>query len=150
MPDVPTEEPSPFEDVRDGERTTASVRRRQEEGSGGWRRRIPYVAGILASLVTTVIVVLLVMEYTTAKGTLVVEIDQPGAQVYLDGVKWKGEVAGGLKPIEIPIREGNHELRVVKEGFRTHTREIIFRKGQARPIVQVRLKPALKPARPGS
>jgi hypothetical protein len=149
MPDeVPFEEPSPFADVREGER--ASPARREGRDEGGWRRWSPYVAGVAASLVTTAVVVYFVVDWTTAKGTLTLEVDQPGALVYLDGQRWAGDVPGGMKAVRIPVREGRHEVKVVKEGFRPQTREFWFRKGAPQPIVQVRLAPPKKPARPGS
>src|SRR5688572_24993909 len=65
----------PFDDMTDTQPASTGRRaratRRENEA---WRTWLPYVGGILASLVTTVIVVVLVMEYTTGKTTLQIEI----------------------------------------------------------------------------
>ncbi|MFO0878662.1 MAG: PEGA domain-containing protein [Gemmataceae bacterium] len=131
----------PFEDVNQSDARQGRARR--PRGGATW---LPYVLGILASLATTLLVVVLVLDSTTVKGSLTLEVDQAGATIHLDGKKWSTETPGGLKPIKIPVREGRHEVHVAKGGFVAETREFEIRRDQPNPIIQVRLRPSKKRA----
>lgn len=129
----------PFADVDDS--SARPPRRPRRGGSPTW---LPYVLGLLASLVTTLIVVVIVLDSTTVKGHLSLEIDQAGTTIQVDGSRWNGDTPGGFKPIRIPIREGRHEVHVSKTGYQPETREFELRRGKPEPIVQIRLRPLKK------
>ncbi len=66
------------------------------------------------------------------------EIDQADVEVFVDGEKIENLVAGEKKPIEITVKEGEHQLLVKKEGFEPETQEFSFRNGKD-TLVVVRL-----------
>ena len=70
---------------------------------------------------------------------MVVEVDQPDAQVCVDGREIEVRLAGEKGPIEIKVTEGTHELKVKKDGFETITRDFSYHKGD-KVVVQVRLE----------
>ena len=70
---------------------------------------------------------------------VVLEIDQPGAEVQVDEQKITVNVPGDDKPVEIKIEPGQHRLRISKDGFVAVTREIEFKTGKSPPI-KVRLE----------
>jgi hypothetical protein len=53
----------------------------------------------------------------------VLEIDQAGAEVFLDGKKTSVAVAGAGVPVQLEIEKGLHQLKVVKPGFLDFTTE---------------------------
>jgi hypothetical protein len=69
----------------------------------------------------------------------VVKVDQPGAEVYVDGKRHTITGAGDAKPTEIRVREGVRHLKVVKEEFEPYTEDVTVALGE-RKTLQVRLK----------
>jgi serine/threonine protein kinase len=81
----------------------------------------------------------MIFRVKTAEGVVVLEIDQPGAEVFVDGNKINVIVPGDDKPIEIKTEPGKHKLRISKEGFVAVAKEIEFQTGKSEPI-KVRLE----------
>ena len=72
---------------------------------------------------------------------VVLEIDQPDAEVTVDGQKINVRVLGDNKPVEIQVEPGlPHKLRVRKDGFEVVSRDVEFQSGRSAPI-RVRLEP---------
>jgi hypothetical protein len=69
-----------------------------------------------------------------AAGAVLLEIDQPGAEVFVDGRQWTVTLAGDKEPSRIELPEGQHELKVTRDGFETYTTAIAFRPGQTERI----------------
>jgi formylglycine-generating enzyme required for sulfatase activity/serine/threonine protein kinase len=90
----------------------------------------------------------IVLRAKTAAGTLVVEIDQPGAEVYVDGHRYSITPAGDREPVQVEVQEGTRQLKVVKGGFETFTRAFAIKSGD-KQVVRVRLEPVATP-RPAS
>jgi serine/threonine protein kinase len=86
-----------------------------------------YLAGVL-------------FKVRTASGTLVVEVDQPGAEVFVNGKHMTITPSGESEPVLITVEEGRHQLTVLKGGFETYTREFTWKVGDTTPI-KVRLEP---------
>jgi WD40 repeat protein len=74
----------------------------------------------------------------------VLEIDQPGAEVLVDGAKMTVTVPGDNKPVVIQVAPGQHKLRINKDGFEAFTREIELAVGKSPPF-RVALVPAKRP-----
>jgi WD40 repeat protein/serine/threonine protein kinase len=83
------------------------------------------------------------VKTSTCEALVVLEIDQPGAEVLVDGTKMTVNVPGDNKPIEIKVEPGGHKLRISKEGFEAVTRDVELNLGKSPPI-RVALAP-LKP-----
>ncbi len=117
---------------------TYTSRRQSQE-----KRKIPawvvYSAGIAACLLTTALLAWLVLTVTTDKGKVIIEIDQPGAVVSVDGRTINILVKGDKTPIEIKVGEGTHTLEVKKDGFETKTEAFTYRKGKD-TVLKVRLE----------
>jgi hypothetical protein len=82
------------------------------------------------------------VKVKTAEGEvfIVLEIDQPGAEVFVDGGKVSVTVPGDNKPVEIKVEPGLHNLRIRKEGFEVVTTEVELKAGKSKPI-KFRLEP---------
>jgi hypothetical protein len=79
---------------------------------------------------------------------VVLEIDQPGAEVRVDGERITVSVPGDDKPVEIRAAPGRHQLQISKDGFVAFTREIELRSRKSESI-KVRLEPlSVAAARP--
>jgi serine/threonine protein kinase len=65
---------------------------------------------------------------------VLLEIDQPGAEVIIDDEKLTVNVPGDNKPIEITVAPGQHKLRISKDGFVAITREIELTSGKSPPV----------------
>ena len=76
---------------------------------------------------------------------VVLEIEQPGAEVFVDGAKVRVTVPGDNKPVEIQVEPGQHKLRISKGGFVAVTRDIELKTGKSNPI-RVRLEPVTQAA----
>jgi WD40 repeat protein/serine/threonine protein kinase len=83
------------------------------------------------------------VKTSAGEALVVLEIDQPAAEVVVDGTKMTVNVPGDNKPIEIKVDPGQHKLRISKDGFAAVTREIELTVGKSPPI-RVALVP-LKP-----
>jgi hypothetical protein len=70
---------------------------------------------------------------------VVLEIDQPGAELFVDEQKRTNAVPGDYKPVEIKVKPGRHKLRISKAGFEDFTQNVEFRSGKTESI-RVRLK----------
>jgi hypothetical protein len=114
--------------------------------SGGRKKRgtaskLPYLIGgglLLAALFSVLLVVML--QGKPKDGVLVVEVDQPGAEVYVDGRRHAITRPDGKEPVSIKVQEGSRQLKVVKGGFETFTREVTVKPG-GKENVRVRLEP---------
>src|SRR5262249_39083300 len=71
---------------------------------------------------------------------LVLEVNQPGVEVRVDGERITVSVPGENKPVEIKVAPGRHQLQISKDGFVAVTQNIELRTGQAEPI-KVRSEP---------
>jgi hypothetical protein len=71
---------------------------------------------------------------------IVLEIDQPGAEVLVDGDRMTVQVPGDEQPIEIKATPGRHQVQVRKNGFEVVSKEVELATGKSPPI-KVRLEP---------
>ena len=76
---------------------------------------------------------------------VVLEIEQAGAEVFVDGDRISVTVPGDNKPVEIRVEPGQHKLRISKDGFVAVTRDIELKTGKS-DAIRVRLEPVPKAA----
>ena len=96
--------------------------------------------GGAAAAVALLLLVIVVLRFKTPAGTLVIEVDQPGADVSVDDEKITIAMAEAGKPVEIKVDEGEHTLRVSKDGFEVKTQEFTMKAGD-REAIKVKLVP---------
>jgi formylglycine-generating enzyme required for sulfatase activity len=74
----------------------------------------------------------IIMQIKTPAGTVVVEIDQPGAEILVDDKPAKITIkpAGGGEVVTIEGQPGKHQLKVSKGGFTAVTRDFVINEGQ--------------------
>ncbi len=143
--DLPTTSP-PLKRAKSGP-TAAVILARQKRGRKWWS-----AASVLLALGVCVFAATVIkLKVKTPKGEMliVLEIDQPGAEVFVDGDKISVTVPGGGKSVEIKAEPGLHKLRIRKEGFEVVTREVELKAGKSKPI-KVRLDPVKVAARPSA
>jgi WD40 repeat protein len=113
------------------------------------RRRWGMLAAIGGAVVVLVLLatVLFRMKVKTPEGNafVVLEIDQPGAEVVVDGQKIIVTVPGDNKPVEIQVAPGQHKLQISKDGFVMASRDVELKTGKS-DAIRVRLEPVPKPA----
>jgi serine/threonine protein kinase len=80
-----------------------------------------------------------IFRVATPDGTLVLEVDQPGATVSVDGEKVRVTWSAGGKKAEVGVKPGTRQVSVAKDGFMTHGEEVIVEDG-GRRIIAVRLE----------
>ena len=88
-----------------------------------------------------------IFKVKTPDGTIVLDIDQAGAEVVVDGGKIRTIVPGDKHPVEITVPLGKHTLEVKKDGFAVYTREIELKTEKSPPIT-VKLEPVKVSQRP--
>ncbi len=126
------------------------LRRSPLQQTATYKRQIWLFAGIgavVALLLSALIGMLAggLFRVRTADGTLlVVEVNEPNADVYIDGEKITVTWSNGGKHAEIGIRPGTRKVEVKKDGFTASGEEIDVKEGQHH-ILTARLNPA--PAR---
>ncbi|MCC6419073.1 MAG: protein kinase [Gemmataceae bacterium] len=103
------------------------------------RRVLPWLGAAAAGLLGALWVAGVIFRVQTPAGTLVIEVDQPGAAVFLNNRKYELKIPGG-EPITVEVDEGKHELKVTKGGFETFTKQFAVRAG-GKETVKVRLEP---------
>ena len=97
--------------------------------------------GLALAAVIAVLLLTVVLRVKTTAGTLVVEVDQPGAEVYVDGQRYTLTRPGDKEPIQVEVQEGTRQLKVVKGGFETFTKDFTVKSGD-KETIRVRLEPA--------
>ncbi|MFH1918469.1 MAG: protein kinase [Planctomycetota bacterium] len=126
---------------------TIQSHRDQETATGIWKKLIPAdrrqtwmyvgVGGAAAFLVVLLGVILMLK---TPAGTLVVEVNEPGAEILVDDGTVTLTTPGDKEPVEIQVEGGQHTLKVTKGGFETHTERFTIKSG-AREALRVTLVP---------
>ena len=96
-----------------------------------WKR-----PGVLAAAIgfSPVLILMTVIIIKMRGAIVVLEIDQPGAEVRIDGQKITVNVPGDNEPIEIKVEPGRHKLRISKAGFVVKTQDIELKSGKSPPI----------------
>jgi anti-sigma factor ChrR (cupin superfamily)/predicted Ser/Thr protein kinase len=140
---------SPFQDLGGDEAPPA---RRSKTGRQPGRAKAGRRPWMLASIGAAVVAlglgawllagVVFKVKVKTEDGEafVVLEIDQPGAEVLVDGEKIQVTIPGDSKLIEIRVPPGKHTLEVKKGGFLAYTRDVELAAGKGPPI-RVRLEP---------
>jgi hypothetical protein len=96
---------------------------------GHKKARLIILAGVAVALL-----IALVVKKSSRVGTVVLEIDQPDAEVWLDGNKMTTK--DGHPAFDLPA--GMHSFRVVKKGFQPVTQNVAV-EAQEQQIVRVSL-----------
>jgi len=100
-----------------------------------------WMIGSMATLLLVAGVVLtVVFKIITAAGTLIVEVNEPDAEVQVDGSKIKITTSKDGQRVKIRVKEGIHTLTVTKGGFQTFTKEVVVKSGGV-VTIKVRLEP---------
>ena len=127
-------------DYQSEQHTATEVREPSPRQKAPEKARRPFwLAGLVVVAVALVLSVV-VLKFKTPAGTLVIEVDQPGAEVSVDNDKLTITTPPDKSPVEIRVDEGAHTLVVTKGGFESVTREFAIKSGQ-KEILRVRLEP---------
>lgn len=111
-----------------------------------WRVRPLLAVGLLGLLA---LLAAIIVKIRVAEGTLVLEIDQPGADVIMEG-DHTVTISGteNSQPLPVDLKAGDYRLEITKRGFEKHTRRVTVVQG-GREVVKIHLEPvAITPAVP--
>jgi serine/threonine protein kinase/formylglycine-generating enzyme required for sulfatase activity len=91
-----------------------------------------------------------VVRLKTPEGTLVVEVNVPNPDVYVDDRKMTVRWDKGGKKAEIRVQPGTREVRLTKDGFAAHGERVQLSEGE-RVVLEARLEqqPRAEPGRAG-
>jgi serine/threonine protein kinase len=142
-----------WEAVTDG---TPAAEKKQEPAPDRTRPPVPkkvlLAAGAVAAallLVGAVVTAAIVFRMKSADGTLVVEVNEPNAEVLVDGEKVTVSWGEGGKRAEVRIKAGTrHRVEVTKDGFTVHGEEVTVDAGR-RQVLAARLEPRRGHPAPG-
>jgi hypothetical protein len=83
-----------------------------------------------------------ILKVQTADGSayLVLEIDQDGAEVVVNGQTVQVSVPGDNQPYRIKVAPGQNKVRIQKKGFEVFARDVEFITGKSE-VMRVRLEP---------
>ncbi len=103
------------------------------------RRRVPawawlIGAGIAVVLLLVVLGAVIVFRVKTPDGVYVVEVDEPNADVYVDGDRMTVSWQDGGKRAEIRVRPGTHKVEVKKDGVTFYGEEVTVEDGDRKII----------------
>ena len=116
------------------------------------RRRLPLAAALIllsvaglgvaeaAGLTQVSDFVATILRIKTPDGTLVVKVDDPRAEVRIDG---DTVVIGGAGPQEVRLRAGNHRVQAIKDGKAVRDQLVTITKG-GKEIVNVEFEPEIQ------
>ncbi len=104
-----------------------------QQRTRSWKQQLPVVATIAAC---TFVLVLLTAFFVASlpRTMLIVVVVEPGAEVYVDDELRVTATVGNREPIKIPVGEGDHQLRIVKDGEDLLTRQVSVSKGKPKVI----------------
>jgi formylglycine-generating enzyme required for sulfatase activity/anti-sigma factor RsiW len=136
---------APFSDLGAAKKTRKGHAAKAPASLPWWQRR-GVLAGAIGAAVVLLVAAGILLKVKTAGGEafVVLEIDQPGAEVQVDGQKITVNVPGDGQPIEVKVEPGQHRLRISKGGFEVFTEDIELKVGKSAPI-KVALKPIPRP-----
>lgn len=105
-----------------------------------WPAHWWWVGGGAALLLLFAVLAGVILRFNTPQGTILVEVNQPDAEITVDGgwISVKSPLV--REAVKIRVAEGKHLLEVRKEGFREFTREFTLKKGET-PRLSVKLIP---------
>jgi formylglycine-generating enzyme required for sulfatase activity/serine/threonine protein kinase len=113
-----------------------------------WKNRGLLIGGGVAVLLLGVALWAVVQfRYSTPNGVLVVKIDHPDVQVFVDDEQKMILSRPNDDIIEVQVPDGNHVLKVTKGGFQTYTTAFSVKSG-GRKIIEVELEQ--KPVKPAA
>jgi serine/threonine protein kinase len=103
------------------------------------RRLLPLwlAGGAMVGLLVLGIVLLagVLFKVKTKNGTVVLNVNEPGAQVFVDDdLKITVTSPSDKEPVTITVPAGKHVLKLVKGGFQTETREFTLKAGTSEEI----------------
>ena len=109
------------------------------------RQRLIYnlvAAGIafVALLLTITIII------RTPKGTLIVEVSEPGAKIEVDGEEVTITTPDDKERVKVRVADGEHTLKISKGGFRTYTRQFTIESGGKESISVELMRPEVATA----
>jgi hypothetical protein len=110
---------------------------------GGRRlRRTPSVAAMSGLLLLGVLVLLVafVFKLRTAEGTIVVTVNEPGAEIHVNGELIEITRPGSRDPVMIRRLPGKYKVEVKKKDFQVVSRDVTLTRN-GRDVVAVRLEP---------
>jgi len=84
-----------------------------------------------------------VFSMRTPEGTLIVEVNQPDAEISVDDGKVTLKSPSDSEPVEVEVDEGKHTLKITKGGFHTFAREFEITSG-GEEVIRVALVPLEK------
>jgi tetratricopeptide (TPR) repeat protein len=126
-----------FEEVEEPK----TVKHHKRSWSKSGRPLLPWLVGSgVALLAVLVLLSVTVFRVRTKVGTVVVEVDQPGAEVSVDGNRLTLTSPAEKEPVKIDVDEGSHQLKVTKGGFEAFTKQFSM-KAAATETIRVRLEP---------
>jgi formylglycine-generating enzyme required for sulfatase activity len=128
------------------------------KGNGAGKGEAAWWRPVLLAGVGTVVLVLGVwllaavvlkarVKTSYGKARIELDVDQPGAEVFVDGERVRVSEPGDPQPLEIGVAAGKHVLEVKKAGFRDYASAVEVAGGNALPI-KVRLEEREKRPRP--
>jgi WD40 repeat protein/serine/threonine protein kinase len=103
-----------------------------QQRTRNWKQQLPVVISI--AVCTFVLVILAAFVVSRPQTMLVVVVIEPGAEIYVDDKLVVKATAGNREPIKIPVAEGDHQLRIVKDGEDLLTRQVSASKGEPEVI----------------
>jgi serine/threonine protein kinase len=139
----PVGPPEPLEDNRAHLIGGGTVGERRTAGKPSAKRKWLLGVGIAASVLLLALVGLwaggVLLRVKTPEGTLVVEVDVPNADVYVDGRKMTVRWDEGGKKAEISVPPGRRAVKVTRDGITVHGERVEVSEGQ-RAVVRARLE----------
>jgi hypothetical protein len=117
-------------------KTGADRSRRRPKRAGG--RKVPAwvwltSAGLGVALLVG-LVAAVVVRMKTRDGVLVVEVNEPNAEVYVDGNRVTVTWRDGGKKAEVRVKPGTHKVEVKKGGLTAYGEEVTLEAGGKKPI----------------
>jgi serine/threonine protein kinase len=122
--------------------------RKSAPGNFANRRNLALVAGIGVVVLLALGGWLLsgvILRVRTSEGVVLLQLDQPGAEVFVDGAKVQVTWGADGKKADIRVKPGTRELSVIKDGFKTFGEKVTLEEG-GRHVLTVRLEPTPLPA----
>jgi serine/threonine protein kinase len=121
--------------------------------SNAWWKHPAVLAGLACAALVLVglagIIVTIRLTPPEPETSIVLEIDQPGAEVSVDGNTITVSAPGDDQPIKIAVEPGRHQLRISKADCEVISQDVEVKWGKSKPIkVRLESKVAPKPPAP--
>jgi formylglycine-generating enzyme required for sulfatase activity/predicted Ser/Thr protein kinase len=143
----PVVERSPFQDIAEPTAIPRASKKRRAKPKAAARRPYLAVAVGLVALALAGLLAVVFIKVKTPEGVLIVQVNEPGAEIYVDGTRVNVAWDSSGKKAEVRVKPGTRKVEVKKDGVTVRGEEVTVEEGGRQVFAAKVEKPPDKPGK---